>query len=317
VDEIRLAAKTTSYKEWAERLREYARGDEVKEQGEYWGEVAGRARQVKRLPVDHEEGENTVGAARAVEVSLTREETAGLLSEVPAVYRTEINEVLLTALVTALGRWTGQGQVLVELEGHGREEIGEGVDVTRTVGWFTTFYPVVLEVSEGAAVGAALKVVKEEVRGVRGRGLGWGLLRWLSGEEEEGTRAMETEAELSFNYLGQLDQMFSESSPFSLARESVGAERSPHGRRSYLLDIMGSVFDGQLRMSWTYDTDTHRRETIEQLAEDFVSALRKLIAHCQSPEAGGYTPSDFPDADLSQSELDDLIANIGQPEMQD
>jgi non-ribosomal peptide synthase protein (TIGR01720 family) len=70
-------------------------------------------------------------------------------------------------------------------------------------------------------------------------------------------------------------------------------------------------------MSWTYDTDTHWRETIERVAEDFISALRKIIAHCQSPEAGGYTPSDFPDADLSQSELDDLIAYVGQPEMQD
>jgi non-ribosomal peptide synthase protein (TIGR01720 family) len=310
-DEISLGAKTTSYQEWAERLREYAGREEVKEQEEYWGEVERRARQVKRLPVDHEGGENLVRRARAVEVSLTREETTALLSEVPAVYRTEINEVLLTALVTALGSWTGERRVLLELEGHGREEIGEGVDVTRTVGWFTTIYPVVLEVGAGAGVGEALKEVKEQVRGVRGRGLGWGLLRWLRAAAAE----MKVEAELSFNYLGQFDQMFSASSPFSLAAESAGPERSPRSRRSYLVDITGGVFDGQLRMSWTYDTDTHRRERIERGAEEFISALRKLIAHCQSPEAGGYTPSDFPDADLSQSELDDLIAKIGQPEM--
>jgi amino acid adenylation domain-containing protein/non-ribosomal peptide synthase protein (TIGR01720 family) len=307
--EMNLGAKTTSYKEWAERLREYARGDEVKEQGEYWARVARRARQVKRLPVDHEGGENTVSGARAVEVSLTQAETTALLSEVPAVYRTEINEVLLTALVTALGNWTGERRVLLELEGHGREEIGEGVDVTRTVGWFTTIYPVVLEVSAGAGEGEALKSVKEQVRGVRGRGLGWGLL----GEAEEITGV---EAELGFNYLGQFDQMFSESSPFSLAAESTGAERSPRCRRRYLVDITGSVFEGRLHTSWTYNENVHRRETIEPVAEDFISALRNLIAHCQSPEAGGYTPSDFPDTELSQSELDELIANMGQPEMQ-
>jgi non-ribosomal peptide synthase protein (TIGR01720 family) len=310
--EINLGAKTTSYKEWAERLQEYAGGNEVKEQEEYWTGVARRGRQVKRLPVDGEGGANTIGEARAVEVSLTRVETTALLSEVPAVYRTEINEVLLTALVMAVGSWTGEPRVLLELEGHGREEIGEDVDVTRTVGWFTSVYPVVLEVVSGAGEGQALKAVKEQVRGVRGRGLGWGLLRWMSAPADE----MKLEAELSFNYLGQFDQMFSTSSTFSLAAESTGAERSPHMRRKYLVDITGSVFEGRLHMSWTYNENIHRRETIERVAEEFISALRNLIAHCQSPEAGGYTPSDFPDAGLTQSELDELIADMGQPEME-
>jgi len=231
-----------------------------------------------------------------------------LLSEVPAVYRTEINEVLLTALVTAVRSWTGERRVLVELEGHGREDIGAGVDVTRTVGWFTIVYPVVLEVGAGTGVGEALKAVKEQVRGVRGRGLGWGLLRWLRTPAEE----MKVEAELSFNYLGQFDQMFSESSPFSPAAESAGPERSPRSRRGYLLDIAGSVFDGQLRMSWTYDTDTHRRETIEQVARSYMDTLRDLIAHCRSPQAGGFTPSDFSKMKFSQEELDDLVADLSE-----
>jgi amino acid adenylation domain-containing protein/non-ribosomal peptide synthase protein (TIGR01720 family) len=307
-DEISLGTKTTSYKEWAERLRDYANGNEVKAQEEYWRGVTARARQVKLLPVDHQGGANTLSGARSVEVSLSREETSALLSEVPAVYRTEINEVLLTALVTALGSWTGERRVLVELEGHGREDIGEGVDVTRTVGWFTTVYPVVLEVGAGAGIGEALKEVKEQVRGVRGRGLGWGLLRWMRTPVEE----TKVDAELSFNYLGQFDQMFSASSPFSPAAESPGPERSPRSRRSYLLDITGSVFDGQLRMSWTYDTDTHRRETIEQVARSYMDTLRDLIAHCRSPQAGGFTPSDFSKMKFSQEELDDLVADLSE-----
>jgi amino acid adenylation domain-containing protein/non-ribosomal peptide synthase protein (TIGR01720 family)/FkbM family methyltransferase len=281
-DEIRLVAKTTSYKEWAEQLWAYAQGDEVGEQGEYWGEVVRRARQVPRLPVDQAGGENTVAAARTVEVSLTREETAALLSEVPAVYRTEINEVLLTALVTALGRWTGQRQMLVEMEGHGREEIGEGVDVTRTVGWFTTLYPVVLEVGEAAGVGEALKVVKEQVRGVRGHGLGWGVLRWL--REAEGSSGLAAEAELSFNYLGQFDQMFSASSPFSLAEESAGAERSLKARRRRLIEINAMVIGGQLRISWGYSSAIHHQATIENLAHNYVDALQRLIEHSGSTQ---------------------------------
>src|SRR6185503_11004254 len=158
---------------------------------------------------------------------------------------------------------------------------------TRTVGWFTTIYPVELEVEAGAGVGEALKAVKEQMRGVRGRGLGWGLLRWL-GEAEE---ISGLEAEISFNYLGQFDQLFSESSPFGLARESTGAERSLRSKRRYLVDIGGSVFEGRLHLSWTYNENVHRRETIEQLAHGYVDALRDLIEHCRSPQI-----DDLPDS---------------------
>jgi len=251
-----------------------------------------------------------------VTVGLSAGETEALLSEVPEVYRTQINDVLLASLVEAVGKWTGRRQVLVEMEGHGREEIGDDVDVTRTVGWFTTHYPVVLEVAEGADVGEALKMVKEQLREVPERGLGWGLLRWLR-EDGAAVRGEAAEAELSFNYLGQFDQVLGDGAAFVPARESAGPERSHTGGRSSRLGITGRVSGGRLLMSWAYSEVMHRRETIERVAEDFISALRKIIAHCQSPEAGGYTPSDFPDADLSQSELDDLAAMIGQPEMQD
>src|SRR6185503_15257431 len=159
----------------------------------------------------------------------------------------------------AVGRWTGDGRVLVEMEGHGREEIGAGVEVTRTVGWFTTIYPVVLEVEAAAGVGEALKAVKEQVRGVRGRGLGWGLFRWLGEAEETGG----LEAEISFNYLGQFDQLFSESSPFGLARESTGAERSLRSKRRRLIEINAMVIGGELRLSWGYSRAVHHEVTIE------------------------------------------------------
>jgi non-ribosomal peptide synthase protein (TIGR01720 family) len=307
-DEIRLAAKTTSYQEWAEQLWAYAQGDQVRKLAEYWRGVSARARQVKRLPVDEEGGENLVSAAGRVEVSLSRDETSALLSEVPAVYRTEINEVLLTALVMALGSWTGERRVLLELEGHGREEIGEGVDVTRTVGWFTSVYPVVLEVGAGAGVGEALKEVKEQVRGVRGRGLGWGLLRWL-GEAEE---ISGLEAELSFNYLGLFDQLFSESSPFSLARESTGAERSLKARRRHLIEINAMVLGGELRISCGYSSAVHQQATIENLAHNYVEALRELIEHCGSNREGGYTPSDFPEFHWNQNDLDEISIAISE-----
>jgi aryl carrier-like protein len=143
-ERVRLPAKTTSFKRWAELLKEYAESESVGQELSYW-EGEGR-RQVKDIPVDYEGGHNSETSVSSVTVRLSEEETRILLQEVPEVYHTEINDVLLTALVEAYGKWSGEGRLLVDLEGHGREELGEEVDVSRTVGWFTTMYPVRLEI---------------------------------------------------------------------------------------------------------------------------------------------------------------------------
>jgi non-ribosomal peptide synthase protein (TIGR01720 family) len=174
------------------------------------------------------------------------------------------------------------------------------------VGWFTTVYPVVLEVGAGAGVGEALKVVKEQVRGVRGRGLGWGLLRWLRTPAEE----MKVEAELSFNYLGQFDQMFSESSPFTIAAESAGAEQSLKARRRRLIEIDALVIEGRLRVTWGYSRAVHDQTTIEHLAHNYVDALQRLIEHAGAAQESEYTPSDFPEFRWNQADLDEMSLAI-------
>src|SRR5262249_10152962 len=173
--------------------------------------------------------------------------------------------------------------------------------------WFTTIYPVVLEVAAGAGAGEALKAVKEQVRGVRGRGLGWGLLQWLGEAEEIGLKA-----ELSFNYLGQFDQLFSASGPFRLGHESTGAERSLKAQRRRLIEINAMVIGGELRLSWGYSRAIHHQATIEKLAHHYVAALRKLIEHCGSNREGGYTPSDFPEFHWNQKDLDEISIAISE-----
>ncbi|MGH9929159.1 MAG: amino acid adenylation domain-containing protein, partial [Pyrinomonadaceae bacterium] len=173
---IKLAAKTTSFKQWAERLAEYGGRAEVEREVGYW--LSEQRRGVKRLPVDNESGENSEGSAQTLTVEIGEEETRQLLQEVPRAYRTQLSEVLLAALAEAVSRWSGEKAVLVEVEGHGREEsLVGGVDLTRTVGWFTSIYPVLLEV--GGGPGPTLKRVKEQMRGAPGGGLVYGLLRYL------------------------------------------------------------------------------------------------------------------------------------------
>ena len=120
------------------------------------------------------------------------------------------------------------------------------------------------------------------------------------------------EPQIGFNYLGQFDSLAEEGAVFAPSRASIGAPRSMAGQRAHLLDINGGIAGGQLQLEWTYNAHCHRRTTIEKVAEDFINALRGLIAHCQSTEASGYTPSDFPDVALDEAEIDALMLELGQ-----
>jgi len=264
------------------------------------------------LPRDNPEGENLIASARSVRLFLGEEETRALLQEVPRAYHTQINDVLLSAMAEGFAEWSGERRLLVDLEGHGREELGEEVDVSRTVGWFTTLFPILLEVGEGSDPGATLKRIKEQLRGVPKRGLGYGLLRSMRGEEGlTGKLARMQKAEIIFNYLGQLDQIL-DPGMYVPAKESSGPQQDLGSRRTHLLEVKGSVMEGCLQLEWTYSEHIHNEATIKQLAQACVAALRRLIEHCVSDGAGGYTPSDFPKAKLGQADLDKLVAQIAQ-----
>ncbi|MDZ8186464.1 MAG: amino acid adenylation domain-containing protein [Nostoc sp. ChiSLP02] len=284
---IQLPAKTTSFKYWALKLAEYARSNTLKSELAYW--QAQSRQQVLSIPVDFACDDNTVASARTVSVSLNIEETRALLQDVPKGYKTQINDVLLTALVQVLSKWSGGNSLLLDLEGHGREDIFEDVDLSRTVGWFTTIFPVLLTLKATDNLGDAIKSVKEQLRTIPNRGIGYGLLRYLSGDAEiTSTLEALAKAEVSFNYLGQFDWGMQENSVFKIAAESIGSEYSLLGYRSHLLAINSIIIEGQLQVDWTYSENFHKHTTIESLAQDFVEALRSLIAHCLSLEPREY-----------------------------
>ena len=303
--EIQLPAKTTAFKQWAEKLSEYAHSPGLQLELKYWH----HQKQIIYLPTDFPENQdaNTVASVGTVSVSLTSAETQALLQEVPKAYQTQVNDVLLTALVQACAQWTGDNSLLLTLEGHGRENIFPEVNLSRTVGWFTAQFPVLLSLSD-VSPGDALKTIKEQLRNIPQNGINYGVLKYLN----QNSNLQTPQPQLKFNYLGQFDQVLPDSSIFQLADQITGSNRSLQGSRSHLLEIDGMVTGGQLRLNWTYSQNIHHPTTIERFAKSFIEALRLLIAHCQSKEAGGYTPSDFPEAELSQTELDKLLAKISQ-----
>jgi len=309
-EEVTLGRKTSSYRNWGERLEEFGRGPEVREERGYWRGVEKWGG--KRLAVDYPGGRNTIGSSSSVVVWLDAEATRALLQEVPKAYRTQINDVLLTALVEAFGKWGGVSQLLLDMEGHGRsDELFDDIDLTRTVGWFTSVYPVLLSLEGIAEPGAALKHVKEHLRSIPHGGIGYGILRYLSkaGDGEEAP-LQPVDAEVSFNYLGQVGQGFDEESLFAGAPEPQGALQSERGERRYLLEITMAVVNGRLQTQWSYGVELHAKETIERLADNYLEALRRLIAHCQLNESQGFTPSDFSLARLGENELDQILSEV-------
>ncbi|MCI0488111.1 MAG: SDR family NAD(P)-dependent oxidoreductase, partial [Blastocatellia bacterium] len=299
---VKLPSKTTSFKQWAEQLEEYASSEAVRQEAHYW--LTGLGQNLPRLPVDEPDGANTVASMRSVKVSLDAGQSRSL-------YRTHLNDLLMTALAKSLSQWTGSPSVLIDLEWHGREPIFEGIDVSRTTGWFTTLYPVLLEIGTDRSHGDELKAIKEQMRQVPGGGLSYGLLRYMSGEEAiRGEIGSLDSAQVSFLNLGQFDQVLEESSPFRAARESCGPTQSPRAIRSHLLEVVARVVDGCLEVNWSYSENIHHRATIERLAASFLSNLNSLIDYCLSQREAFYTPSDFPDAELTQAELDQLLAEL-------
>ncbi|AOX02677.1 hypothetical protein BJP34_27440 [Moorena producens PAL-8-15-08-1] len=307
---IQLSPKTTAFIDWADKLNNYAQSEILLKELDYW--LNQPWSKITPLPNDyrHPNSENTIGSAGYVSRELSVEETTALLGSVNQAYNTQINDILLSGLVLSLAQWSGNSTIVIDLEGHGREELFADVDLSRTVGWFTTVFPVLLQLTSLNQPAEVIKSIKEQLRAIPNRGIGYGLLRYLC-QDTTVNQQLQTipTAEISFNYLGQFDQVQSQTG-WKFASLSTGLNQSEKQHRDHLLDVSGLVLEGKLTINWIYSSNVHSRGTVEKLANSYHKTLRSILEHCQLEEAFGYTPSDFPLAQLNQVELDELLAVI-------
>jgi amino acid adenylation domain-containing protein/non-ribosomal peptide synthase protein (TIGR01720 family) len=302
---VRLDPVGTPFTHWAHRLSEHVLAGELDGDLPYWEGVA-RAGGAD-VPVDRP-GRATAGTTRTVRVRLDRDTTDGLLRRVPGVYRTQINDVLMSALGRVLADWTRTDRVLVAMEGHGREEVDDTAELSRTVGWFTTQYPVALTLP-GGGWGTVLKSVKEQLRALPRRGLSYEALAHLSAPDSPARALRDAPLPgVCFNYHGQWDSVPGDDA-FTLTGEALGQDLAADEPSTYLLDVSGVVAAGELELTWLYSDRVHDAATVRRLADAMLTALREIVGHCAEPGAGGRTPSDFPLARLDQAGVDRLVGD--------
>lgn len=301
--EVTLPAKTTSFKRWAERLSAYAQS------ADFAAERAVLALEPPvPLPLDHPDGHNDRRSAAELRVRLPAEATRSLLKDALLPYNLGVQDLLLAAVAQAVSGWTGSADVWLDLEGHGREELFDDVDLSRTVGWFTSLAPLCLRLPAKSDAAEVLISIKEQLRAMPRRGIGYGILRYL---HEEGAGLSWPTPQISFNYLGRYHSDEDHPDAFRLAWENVGPLHSPTGERPHVLDINCLVAEGQLELAFGYSQQLLDEATMQRLARGVLAALEGLIGHCLSPGAGAWTPSDFPLAHLNRRSLDNVLERLG------
>ncbi|TDJ74247.1 amino acid adenylation domain-containing protein [Pseudomonas putida] len=302
----RLPAKTWAFQRWAERLQAYAGSAEVKAELGYWQQQLQGAE--RPLPGADTQGSQASEHACSVVTRLDAECTRQLLQQAPAAYRSQVNDLLLSALARVLCAWTGQDSAQVLLEGHGREELFDDVDLSRTLGWFTSAYP--QRLTPAADMASTIKTIKEQLRAAPAKGIGFGVLRYLGDADSRQALAALGEPRITFNYLGQLDSSLDAQGLFAPARESSGASQAPDTPLGNWLSLNGQVMDGELAVHWSFSDQVFEPAAIQALAERYGDELRALVAHCLGSEAGALTPSDVVGVALSQDALDELLSDF-------
>ncbi|MCF6437464.1 non-ribosomal peptide synthetase [Pseudoalteromonas sp. MMG022] len=310
-DAIVLGAKTSSFQQWGQFLYDYANSDDISAEKAFWEAQA--ATPVDDLPVDQGAVEdNSLSNSDTVEFELSDSHTQALLNQCTAAYRTQINDLLLSALYLALHKWTGNHAFRVDLESHGRESLNEALDLTQTMGWFTCVYPVLLHTQPDASIEQVIKAVKEQLRAVPHGGIGFGVMQQMLASNEHRERFARTVGGASavlFNYLGQFDQVINNDGVFQAANEFTGEDVSMRRQRGHQLELNGLVSGGKLQFSLRFNALQYQQATIKALVHKIETALIEIIEHCQSQAVGGVTPSDFALSRVDQAQLDEWYQN--------
>ncbi|MBG9456023.1 hypothetical protein ABE61_18725, partial [Lysinibacillus sphaericus] len=287
-EEIRLPEKTASFMEWAEELEKYASSPSLDCDKAYWEKTIKQIIPITGITRSMEDIKD-----EDVVISFDSDTTQKLVLEAGTAYSTEVNDLLLAALTTAIYRWKSDKKIVICLEGHGREPIEDDINITSTVGWFTTQYPVVFDCSED--IQESIVSVKEKLRAVPNKGLKFGL---LYSEKDY------IQPDICFNYLGQIGDLKSDNSTKDQIAYSAGQNIAKENKSVSNILFNGIIANGVLNIQLSYDKKFASFEEMTSLAKLYEKALVEMIKHCILKDDTSITISDLEDSDINENELD-------------
>ncbi|MEN9595941.1 MAG: hypothetical protein RL236_375, partial [Pseudomonadota bacterium] len=243
----------------------------------------------------------TVADVGEFSLNLNEADTHLLLTDIHRAFNTRIDDVLLAALAISIFEWRGDSETLIEMEGHGRDELAD-VNTQRTVGWFTNAYPKLLHYDSQHDLAILLKETKESLRKIPNKGIGYGVLRYLGKHSE-----LAVTPEIGFNYLGQMNAE-DKNELFSIDWQGLGEAVSSQMPLAHELDILSLVDKRSLCIHISYNQQRFSTDSIRQFGELYLQNLSKLCAFCMAQNSSEITPSDLTYQEMSLDELDSLFA---------
>jgi len=291
--------KTSSFQSWSEALERYRGSTGLGKELSYWKAVEGKV-EAGNIAFNEEQSGTGIGK---INLSLTEERTSQLLYETSGAYHTEINDILLTGVARGIGKATGNSVISINMEGHGREDIGEKLLIDRTVGWFTSMYPVVIE-EINTGFEADICSVKEMLRRVPNRGMGYGVLKSLG--EDVLTDTMPT---VTFNYLGEMTTG-KEEKGFVSSRASGGADVSESNSFRTAISIDSMIVQGKFVLHLSYNREKYSDELTQRILEEIEKQLDEVLEHCMNVGIPQHTASDFGKLEWSLEEFQRVMKKI-------
>ncbi|WP_426414580.1 plipastatin non-ribosomal peptide synthetase PpsC [Bacillus subtilis] len=305
---IQLPPKTDSYQEYARRIQEYAQSSKLIREEAYWRTV--EEQQAAELPYEIPHHVNIDFSKRdSLSFSLTEADTAVLLQNVNHAYGTDTQDILLTAASLAICEWTGGSKLRIAMEGHGREHILPELDISRTVGWFTSMYPALISFENHRdELGTSVKTVKDTLGRIPNKGVGYGMLKYLTHPENKSITFSKT-PEISFNYLGQFNDIERQDT-FRPSSLGSGKDITHTWKREQIIEMSAMAADKKLHFNLSYPPVRFHRNTMEQLINRIEHFLLDIMKHCAGQQKAEKTLSDFSSQSLTAEDLDSISSLV-------
>lgn len=298
-EEYDLPSKTNSFRDWVSSLEKYVQSSEFKSQEEYWSEadkeiyteIKGKATLAKRL----------IGNMEKCQIELSDQLTLDLLQKVNKPYNTETKHVLIAAIGMAINKvFNVEDNTRILLEGHGREELFDNIDLSRTVGWFTSLYPVILDLSIVDSIQAMLMKTKDNINNIPNNGIGYGLWKYM--KQEGNAHATDKCEEISFNYLGELDNNLG-NELFSISKIKNDSDQSKNMCMLAKFEITAAIYNKCMRLEIAYDKNEFTQSEAQRFLSSIVRFIKDIVKYCSSKEEVVLTISDFQQQDISLDEI--------------